>query len=99
MAYLAEATAERLRALARSVTRHRSGGGVLDDLPAAERDLLQAMNEEQRDFFLAELARAQAQEGGAASRSGWVSKRARHAAGEGSDSVEGEPTPSRRRTD
>jgi hypothetical protein len=63
MAYLAEATAERLRALARSIARHRSGGGVLDDLPAAERDLLQAMDEEQRDFFLAELARAQAQEG------------------------------------
>ena len=63
MAGLPEATKEMLRTLARSVAVHRKGGGALDALPAQQRSLLQAMDEAQRQFFLEELARADAEEG------------------------------------
>ena len=59
--HLAEAIAERLRVLAHSVGLHRRGGGALDDLPAAERKLLHAMDEEQRVFFMRELGNADAE--------------------------------------
>ena len=60
---LPEATEEILRDLARSVALHRRGGGALDGLPARQRELLQAMDEAQRGFFLEELAKADAEEG------------------------------------
>ena len=60
MAGLLEATEGILRTLARSVALHRRGGGVLDALPARQRELLQAMDEAQRRFFLEELAKADA---------------------------------------
>jgi hypothetical protein len=62
MTKLSEATQEILRKLARSIALHRRAGGMLDGLPAAEQELLQAMNEAQRDFFMAELAEAGAEE-------------------------------------
>jgi hypothetical protein len=60
---LPEATEAILRELARSVSRHRRGGGALDALPARQRELLQAMDEAQRRFFLGELAEADAEAG------------------------------------
>lgn len=63
MAGLSEAAMEILRALARSVALHRREGGVLDTLPAAQQELLRAMDEAQRRFFLEELAKADAEEG------------------------------------
>ncbi len=60
---LPEATEEILRELARSVALHRRGGGALDGLPARQRELLQAMDEAQRGFFLEELAKADAEAG------------------------------------
>ena len=62
MTHLSEATREILQTLARSVVLHRQGGGTLNDLPTAERELLQAMNEAQRDVFMAELAEAGAEQ-------------------------------------
>ncbi len=52
-----------LRELARSVALHRRAGGALDALPARQRELLQAMDEAQRRFFLDELAGADAEAG------------------------------------
>ena len=52
-----------LRDLARSVAEHRRGGGALDGLPARQQELLQAMDEAQRRFFLEELAKADAEAG------------------------------------
>ena len=63
MAGSSEATKEILRTLARSVALHRKGGGALDALPEQQRDLIQAMDEAQRRFFLEELAEAGADEG------------------------------------
>ena len=60
---LPEATETILRELARSVSLHRRGGGTLDALPARQRELLQAMDEAQRRFFLEELAEADAEAG------------------------------------
>ena len=63
MAGLSEAAMEILRPLARSVALHRREGGVLDTLPAAQQELLRAMDEAQRRFFLEELAKAEAEAG------------------------------------
>ena len=52
-----------LRELARSVSLHRRGGGTLDALPARQQELLRAMDEAQRRFFLEELAEADAEAG------------------------------------
>ena len=60
---LPEATEAILRELARSVALHRRGGGTLDALPARQQELLRAMDEAQRRFFLEELAKADADEG------------------------------------
>ena len=60
---LPEAAEAILRDLARSVALHRRGGGTLDALPARQQELLQAMDEAQRRFFLEELAKADAEEG------------------------------------
>jgi hypothetical protein len=60
---LPEATEGILRELARSVALHRRGGGALDALPARQQELLHAMDEAQRRFFLEELAKADAEEG------------------------------------
>jgi hypothetical protein len=60
---LPEATETVLRELARSVALHRRGGGTLDALPARQQDLLHAMDEAQRRFFLEELAKADAEAG------------------------------------
>jgi hypothetical protein len=62
MTNLSEVAQEILRKLARSVALHRQSGRMLDGLPAAEQELLQAMNEAQRDFFMKELAEAGAEE-------------------------------------
>lgn len=62
MAELPETTRDTLRKLARSVALHRRRGGTLDDLPAAEQALLQALDEPRRDFFMAELAQAGGEE-------------------------------------
>lgn len=63
VAGLPEATEEILRELARSVSLHRRGGGTLDALPARQQELLRAMDEGRRRFFLEELAEADAEEG------------------------------------
>ncbi len=63
MANLTDETRALLRKLARSVSEHRSVGGVLDNLPADERRLLQAMTESQRQVFMQELAQADAEAG------------------------------------
>ncbi|HEY8610485.1 MAG TPA: hypothetical protein VIL69_04240 [Roseomonas sp.] len=63
MAGLSDATMETLRGLARSVAQHRRQGGTLDGLPEQQQGLLQAMGEEQRQFFMEELARADGEEG------------------------------------
>ena len=60
---LSEATEEILRELARSVALHRGGGGTLDASPARQQELLHAMDEAQRGFFLDELAKADAEQG------------------------------------
>jgi hypothetical protein len=60
---LPEATETILRDLARSVSLHRRAGGTLDALPARQRELLQAMDEAQRQLFLEELAKADAEAG------------------------------------
>jgi hypothetical protein len=62
MAESHEASRQILRELARSVALFRGGGRTLDELPAMERELLQAMDEAQRDVFMAELAEAGAEE-------------------------------------
>jgi hypothetical protein len=77
MTELPEATQEILRKLARSVALHRRGGGVLDSLPAEQQDLLQAMNEAQRQFFTEELAKADAEEGRSRFRAQLAQRRAR----------------------
>ena len=58
-----EATEAILRELARSVSLHRGVGGTLDALPARQQELLRAMDEAQRRFFLEELAKADAEAG------------------------------------
>jgi hypothetical protein len=63
MAGLPEATKELLRTLARSVALHRRRGEALDALPAQQRELLQTLDEEQRQFFMEELAKEDANEG------------------------------------
>ncbi len=60
---LPEATEGILRELARSVALHRRAGGALDALPARQQELLRAMDEGQRRFFLEELAKADTEEG------------------------------------
>lgn len=63
MVGLPEETRDFLRNLARSVAAHRRAGGVLDNLPATERQLLQAMSEVQRLIFMQELAKVDAEAG------------------------------------
>ena len=63
MTGLPEATMERLRSLARSVALHRRTGGALDTLPEEQQGALQALGEAQRQFFMEELAKADAEEG------------------------------------
>jgi hypothetical protein len=60
---LPEATEAILRELARSAALHRRAGGTLDALPARQQELLRAMDEAQRRFFLEELAEADAEAG------------------------------------
>ena len=60
---LPEATEAILRDLARAVSLHRRAGGALDALPARQQELLQAMDEAQRQLFLEELAKADAEAG------------------------------------
>ena len=60
---LPEATEAILRELARAVSLHRRSGGALDALPARQQELLRAMDEAQRRFFLEELAKAGAEAG------------------------------------
>ena len=60
---LPEATEGVLRDLARAVSLHRRAGGALDDLPSRQQELLRAMDDAQRRFFLEELAKADAEEG------------------------------------
>jgi hypothetical protein len=54
---------ETLRDLARAVALHRRQGGALDTLLEEQQGALQALGEAQRQFFLEELARAEAEEG------------------------------------
>jgi hypothetical protein len=63
MADMTEATMDRLRGLARSVALVRKDGGVLDDLPEEQQGAVQALGEAQRQFFLDELAKAEAEVG------------------------------------
>ncbi len=63
MAGLPEATMETLRSLARSVALLRRQGGALDDLPEEQQGALQALSEAQRQFFLEELAKVEAEAG------------------------------------
>ena len=63
MAGLLETTEEILRDLARAVSSHRRAGGALDDLPPRQQELLRAMDEAQRRYFLEELAKADAEQG------------------------------------
>jgi hypothetical protein len=63
MADLPEATRHFLRDLARSVAAHRRAGGVLDNLPADDRHLLQVMSESQRQVFMQALAGNDAEAG------------------------------------
>lgn len=63
MADMTEATMDRLRGLARSVALVRKDGGVLDDLPEEQQGAVQALGEAQRQFFLNELAKAEAEVG------------------------------------
>jgi hypothetical protein len=79
VAELHEATRKTLRELARSVALLRSGGRTLDDLPATERALLQAMDKAQRDVFMAELAEAGAEEARSRFRDQLGQWRAQHA--------------------
>jgi hypothetical protein len=60
---LPEATEAILRDLARAVSLHRRAGRALDALPARQQELLRAMDEAQRRFFLEELAEADVEEG------------------------------------
>ncbi|MCB4822421.1 hypothetical protein [Roseicella aerolata] len=86
MASLPEPEEALLRDLARAVARHRRAGGVLDDLPAGQRALLQAMNAPQREVFMAELAAAEAEAGRNGLRSmlgRWQARRAATAPEEG----------------
>jgi hypothetical protein len=86
-----EATEAILRELARSVALHRRGGGTLDALPARQQELLRAMDEAQRRFFLEELAKADAEAGRSRFRAalGWWRDR-RQPGGAGPD-PEGTP--------
>ena len=79
MTELPEATQEILRKLARSVALHRRGGRLLDNLPAAEQELLQAMSEAQRNFFMTELAEAGAETARSRFRDQLSKWRAQHA--------------------
>jgi hypothetical protein len=63
MADLTQETRELLQNLARSVAEHRRAGGALDNLPATERQLLQAMSDGQRQVFMKELADIDAEAG------------------------------------
>jgi hypothetical protein len=63
MAGMSEATMDRLRSLAQSVALVRKHGGVLDDLPEEQQGAVQALGEAQRQFFLDELAKAEAEVG------------------------------------
>jgi hypothetical protein len=94
MTHLPKATQEILRKLARSVALHRRGGGTLDDLPAAEQELLQAMDGLRRDFFMAELAEAGAEAAKSRLRDQLGKWHARHANGEPQKPV-AEPNPDR----
>lgn len=60
MAGLTEAMQALLRDLALSVARHRK---PLDELPAQQQEMLRAMDEAQRQFFMEELAKARAEAG------------------------------------
>jgi hypothetical protein len=52
-----------LKDLVSLVALHRQGGGTLDNLPARQQALLQALDKEERHFFMEELARADAEAG------------------------------------
>ena len=69
---LPDATEEILRDLARAVSSHRRAGGALDDLPPRQQELLRAMDDAQRRFFLEELAKADAEAEGTASGRRWA---------------------------
>ncbi|MBP0447563.1 hypothetical protein J8J14_22650 [Roseomonas sp. SSH11] len=60
---LPETEKETLRDLARQVSRHRRGGGELDSLPVRQQDVLQRMGEAERQVFMEELSRADAEQG------------------------------------
>ncbi len=60
---LPEAAEGVLRDLARAVSSHRRAGGALDGLPPRQQELLRAMDDAQRRFFLEELAKADAEGG------------------------------------
>ncbi len=94
MTQLPEATQEILRKLARSVALHRRSGGTLDDLPAADQDLLQAMDGPRRDFFMVELAEAGAEAAKSRLRDQLGKWHARHATAEPRRPV-AEPNPDR----
>ncbi len=75
---LPERTEEILRGLARAVAAHRRGGGTLDSLPPDHKALLQAMDGPQREFFMTELAAAEAETGREGFRGalrGWQARR------------------------
>ncbi|WP_424139775.1 hypothetical protein [Roseomonas chloroacetimidivorans] len=63
MADLPDEKREALRNLAHSVAQHRRGGGELDSLPEDQQGLLQSLGEAQRQVFMEELAKADAEEG------------------------------------
>ncbi len=63
MAGLPEEKLDALRSLARSVSQHRRKGGELDSLPEDQQGYLQSLGDEQRQFFMDELAKADAEEG------------------------------------
>jgi len=60
MAEMTDAMQALLRELARSVAGHR---GSLDDLPPRQKEMLQAMDEAQRQVFMDALAQARAEAG------------------------------------
>jgi phosphoglycolate phosphatase-like HAD superfamily hydrolase len=61
MTDLSDTAKDILRSLAHAVAQHRQSGGPLDNLPPQQRELLQAMDRPQRQFFMEELAKADAE--------------------------------------
>jgi hypothetical protein len=63
MAEMPEEMRDIVRDLVSLVAQHRQGGGTLDNLPARQQALLQALDKQERQFFMEELARADAEAG------------------------------------